>query len=57
MTEQMHYCTYLKKLVDPGLCYDMKMIAQEFIKPSALPDIKIDKAELIKCCNTCPHEE
>lgn len=56
MSEQQYYCTYLKKFVDPGLCYDMQMISGDLIKPSALPDVEVDKAELVKCCDGCAYK-
>lgn len=46
MLEEKNYCIYLKKLIDEGLCYDMQMISEGFIKPSLLPDIDIDKEKL-----------
>ena len=55
MPEQEYYCVYLKKPVDPGLCYDMQMICGGFINPSALPDITLDKEDLFKCCNECKY--
>lgn len=57
MLEQEFYCTYLKKLIDQGLCYDMQMISEGYIKPSALPDIDIDREKLLKCCSNCKHSE
>ena len=57
MVEQGFFCTYLKQLVDSGLCYDLQMISNGFIKPSVLPDLKIDKTELIRCCMNCEHKD
>lgn len=57
MLEEKNYCIYLKKLIDEGLCYDMQMISEGFIKPSLLPDIDIDKEKLLKCCSKCKHKE
>lgn len=57
MSEKKNYCIYLKKLIDEGLCYDMQMISEGFIKPSLLPDIDIDKEKLLKCCSKCKHKE
>lgn len=53
MGEQKCFCAYLKQFVDFGLCYDLQMISGGYISSSALPDIKIDKAEIIKCCRNC----
>lgn len=57
MTEQKCYCIYLNELVDSGLCYDMQMICNGFIKPEALPNVEIDKEKLLACCNKCNHKE
>ena len=56
MPEQKCYCAYLNEFIDSGLCYDMKMIGNGFIKPEALPDVEIDKAKLLECCNKCNHK-
>ena len=54
--ERFVYCAYLNRNVDEGLCYDIQMISNGFIKPSALPDIKIDKAVALKVCEGCRHK-
>ena len=40
------YCPYLQDYISEGCCYDMQMIKNGLIKPSALPDIPIDKEKL-----------
>ncbi len=57
MAEQKCHCLYLHEFIDLGLCYDMKMICNGFIKSEALPDVEIDKEKLLKCCNECTHKE
>ena len=57
MTEQNYYCGYLKEVIDPEWCYDMQMICNGIIKPTALPDIEIDNVGLLKCCSECKHKE
>ena len=54
--EHIVYCVYLNGSVDEGICYDIQMISNGFIKPSALPDIKIDKAAALKVCEGCRHK-
>ncbi len=46
-------CPYLGNNIDRGMCYDMCMIANNVIKPEALPDIDIDKERLLSCCEKC----
>lgn len=47
------YCGYLKKEIDEGLCYDIQLISGGYILPSALPDVKIDKALAKATCGVC----
>ena len=46
-------CPYLGRAIDQGVCYDMQMIANNVIKPKALPDIDIDKEKLLTLCRSC----
>lgn len=50
---EYRYCSYLKEYIDEGLCCDLQMITETYIKPSALPDIKIDKEKCAKYCAEC----
>ena len=50
------FCAYLKEYIEFGLCYDMQMICNLYIKPSVLPEITIDKDELKSFCNGCKYE-
>ena len=47
------WCEYLDEYVSAGACYDMQMIAGVYIKPEALPDIKIDRIKLKASCDGC----
>ena len=47
------YCSYLKEYIEDGLCYDLQMVAGNCIKPSALPDLKIDAEKCKLCCSEC----
>jgi hypothetical protein len=49
------YCSYLEKYIAEGLCYDLQMITGNYIKPSALPEINIDKDKCAKCCAECKY--
>ena len=55
MPEERCDCPYLNKEIDPGLCYDLQMIASGVINPSALPDITIDSTQILLCCKNCEH--
>ena len=55
-SENMLSCSYLSRTIDEGLCCDIKMIANGYILPSALPDIEIDKSMALKACETCEHK-
>lgn len=57
MTEQKCYCLYLNNFIDSGLCYDLRVICDGFIKSSVLPNIEIDKEILSDCCVECDHNE
>ena len=50
---QTLYCPYLERYIDEGLCYDMQMILDGYIKKPALPEIRIDKLQLSECCSKC----
>ena len=49
------YCSYLEQYIDDGICYDLQMITDGFIKSSALPEIKIDKEKCATHCSNCKH--
>ena len=50
---EYRYCSYLEEYIDDGLCYDLQMITSNYIKPSALPEINIDKEKCARCCSEC----
>ena len=50
---QTLYCPYSSRYIDEGLCYDLKMILNGYIKESALPDMQIDKKQLHEHCSKC----
>ena len=52
---EYRYCSYLEGYIDDGLCYDLQMITGNYIKPSALPEIKIDKEKCAKSCFECQY--
>ena len=52
---EYRYCSYLEEYIDDGLCYDLQMITGNYIKPSALPEINIDKDKCAKCCAECKY--
>lgn len=52
---QYRYCSYLEEYIDEGLCYDLQMITGNYIKPSALHEIKIDKGQCEKHCLECKY--
>lgn len=49
------YCSFLEEFIDDGLCYDLQMIIGNYIKPSALPEINIDKEKCARCCSECKY--
>ena len=52
---EYRYCSYLEEYINDGLCYDLQMITGNYIKPSALPEINIDKEKCAKCCTECKY--
>lgn len=52
---EYRYCSYREEYIDEGLCYDLQMITGNYIKPSALPQIQIDKEKCAKCCLECKY--
>ncbi len=50
---EYRYCSYFQEYIDEGLCCDLQMIAGNYVKTSALPEIKIDKEECAKHCFEC----
>lgn len=52
---EYRFCSYLKEDIEAGLCYDIQMIAGDYIKSSALPEIKIDKEKCLECCAECQY--
>ena len=52
-SEHMLYCPYLERNIEEGLCYDVQMISNGYVLPTALPDIEINKAKALKACETC----
>lgn len=49
------YCSYLQENIEDGMCYDLQMIGDSYIKDSALPEIKINKEELNEHCSRCKY--
>ena len=49
------YCSYLNENIEEGMCYDLQMIGNSYIKESALPEINIDKEELNEHCSKCKY--
>ena len=47
------YCSYIQDYVSYGLCCDMQMVKEGFIKNSVLPEIKIDREALQEHCVKC----
>ncbi len=52
---EYRYCHYLEEYIDDGLCCDLQMIAGNYIKPSALSEINIDKEKCAKSCSECKY--
>lgn len=52
---EYRYCSYFEEYIDDGLCCDLQLITGNYIKPSALPEIKIDKEKCAKCCSKCKY--
>ena len=55
-SENLLSCSYLGRNIDEGLCYDIQMISNSYILPSALPNIEINKSMALKVCETCEHK-
>lgn len=53
---QYCYCCYLEEYIDEGLCYDLQMITNDYIKSSALPELSIDKEKCAECCLDCKYK-
>lgn len=49
------YCSYLNENIEEGMCYDLQMVGDSYIKESALPEIKIDKEKLNEHCSNCEY--
>lgn len=56
MESEYIYCSYLQEYITEGLCYDMQMIGNGYIKSKALYELNINKEKLKKCCAECEHE-
>ena len=52
---EYRYCSYLDEFIDEGVCYDLQMITEGYIKSSALPEMVIDKEKCLKYCSKCEH--
>ena len=50
---EYQYCRYLSEYIEEGLCCDLQMIAGGLIKPSALPEITVDREKCTECCSEC----
>ena len=55
-SENLLSCSFLGRNIDEGLCYDIQMISNSYILPSALPNIEINKSMALKVCETCEHK-
>lgn len=53
---QTIYCDYLNQSIDEGLCYDIQMVSGGYIKPSALPDIRVDALNAAEACGSCRYK-
>ena len=49
------YCSYIQQYVSEGLCYDMQMVKDGFVKSSVLSEIKMDREILQEHCAKCKH--
>ena len=49
------YCSYLNENIEEGMCYDLQMIGDGYIKEAALPEININKEELNEHCLICKY--
>ena len=50
------YCAYVQDYISAGECYDMQMIKDGYITPSALSERRLDRKSLEKCCKDCQHQ-
>lgn len=50
------YCTYLQEYIEDGLCIDIQMISNGYIKQTALPECSIDAEDVLKKCSDCKYE-
>ncbi len=48
-----HYCPYMHKHMDEGLCYDMQMAAHGYLTANALPEVEIEHNSLLAYCEKC----
>ena len=55
VNSQTIYCPYLSRCIDEGLCYDLNMILNGYIKESALPEMQINKIQLSEHCAKCQY--
>lgn len=53
--EDYNLCPYLNKFIPIGMCYDMQLIADGYIKPSALPELELDRERLSLLCESCQY--
>ncbi len=49
------YCSYLNENIEEGMCYDLQMIGNSYIKESALPETNINKEKLNEHCSNCKY--
>lgn len=49
------YCSYLNENIEEGMCYDLQMIGNSYIKESAFPEININKEKLNEHCSNCKY--
>lgn len=53
---QYRYCSYLQEFIEDGLCYDIQMITNGYIKSSALPNMEFDFEKAKSHCMKCKYE-
>ena len=52
---EYRYCSYLEEYIDDSNCYDLQMVTNNYIDPSALPEITVDKEKCAQCCAECKY--
>lgn len=50
------FCTYLQEYIEDGLCVDIQMIFNGYIKHTALPEYSVDTESSLKKCFDCKYK-